>query len=669
MSMPLHIRKRWLLTEHRFLVRMSRLCDMIPVEGIRARLQSILMRKVVLNCIRRNILSILTSETIPTLSRGEGLLMKRWRVLCLALLLCGICLNGLCVPVSAADEQKMMLYNGVELPNIESVWTDKETYPYALINILVSKDKNMKFELICSAKELVMDNTAVNDLILHPPGVSSKIYICEEDSWEALSSSPVIYESYTRDELGSTSFSNGGNVYFLWVNYDLKQVSAVNDDGSPNYDILYDYVSSSEPFPVDSSFYRYNWLVYPALPEWDKETYPYAIIIRNQQFGTYLRVFDRPLLYNGNSFVFNTDGTETANQLYAKIPYYSWNEFTTSPNKTSKLGSNIDIWSNHDILNINDNTVYLAATAPVDPNAPTGTMEIISTLVLDDSACFVVSAAGLSSTESVYSFRYELYSGGALVSSHDHSEVFAGPSDMLHATIPNLSPQTEYEIVFSLLDNGVETGLSVSTTFTTLTGSGTGEGEGDGDSTTPDYSGQLGSIQSGIDNVQQGIGEVKNSVDGVGETLAETKEEITSLPQKIATALTDGIKGLFIPSQEDLTAIKEEYENMLSEKLGFIWQAFDLLTSFVGDLQTNLESGKAYEFTFPGVKLPMQGEEFVLVAETAVSLENDLMDVLRPVLGTIVSIVCVTAFVNMGHDYVLAIISGVSAYQFERRKE
>lgn len=65
MSMPLHMEKRLLLMEHRFLVRMSRLCAMIPQAGIKARLLSILMRKVVLNSIRRTTLSILTSETIP----------------------------------------------------------------------------------------------------------------------------------------------------------------------------------------------------------------------------------------------------------------------------------------------------------------------------------------------------------------------------------------------------------------------------------------------------------------------------------------------------------------------------------------------------------------------------------------------------------------------------
>ena len=50
--------------------------------------------------------------------------------LALALLLC--CVPVLAVPAAAADTE-MYLYNGVELPDINSVWTDKVSYPYACI--------------------------------------------------------------------------------------------------------------------------------------------------------------------------------------------------------------------------------------------------------------------------------------------------------------------------------------------------------------------------------------------------------------------------------------------------------------------------------------------------------------------------------------------------------
>lgn len=375
---------------------------------------------------------------------------------------------------------------------------------------------------------------------------------------------------------------------------------------------------------------------------------------------TFLYVGNENAIYRPSDTSF-ADGIIFASTKYKFI--LSGGEWIIQPKQSSwyRLSLSTVFWSNHNIKDVSGN-VFFTGTDPVGSNAPTGTLEIKSSQILDDSASFVVSVFDLASTESIYSIKAVLSSYGTEVKS-TVTDAFAGTSNEMLLTVANLEPETAYDISFILQKNGTDTTITATTSFTTLAGSAAGEGE------TPDYSGQLGEIQQGIGDIQTSVDGVGETLEGVQDTLTETKEEITSLPQKIATAISDGVKGLFIPSQEDLTAIRDKYEDMLSEKLGFVWQAYDLLTGFVGDLQTNLESGEAYEFTFPGVKLPMQGQEFVLVAETPVSLENDLMDVLRPVLGTIVSIICVSAFVNMAHDYVLAIISGVSAYQFERRKE
>lgn len=409
---------------------------------------------------------------------------------------------------------------------------------------------------------------------------------------------------------------------------------------------------------ADEGMMLYNGVELPNIDSvWtDKETYPYVFIVLHTD-GTYrVQLSAVPLICSDN---LNAGKLKTSTGSVSVIRYKLvnsiWNTFT---NITVKDSSFLDfgtmIWSNFNIVNA-DGVLAFTASPPVDPNASTGTLEIQSSHILDDSASFVVSVSDLASTESIYSIKAVLSSDGTEVKS-TVTDTFAGTSNEMHLTVANLEPETAYDISFILQKNGTDTTITASTSFTTLAGSAAGEGE------TPDYTGQLNEIQISVDNVG-------TKLDGVQETLTETKEEITSLPEKIATSITEGVKGLFIPSQEDLTAIKDEYEDMLSEKLGFIWQAYDLLTGFISDLQTNLESGEAYEFTFPGIKLPMQGEEFVLVAETPVSLENELMDVLRPVLGTIVSVICVSAFVNMAHDYVLAIISGVSAYQFERRKD
>ena len=434
------------------------------------------------------------------------------------------------MPVSAAGEPATMLYNGVELPNIDTVWTDKMTYPYACI-------------------------------YLNPENVYR---LC-------ISSYPMRYK---------TENSKTG----LWFEQSTSFIS----------------------FAIDKTYWK-------------------------------------QVSANSNARGLFSGGNGTDNR-HGYIVY----------------------WSSYDFVDF-DGTVYLVASDPVDPNAPTpitGRMVFGSEQVLDSFASFVLQVGDLSDTTASFSYGYKLFSGGEeLRSVLDDGTVTGSDNYLIHSTIIDLDPETEYEIIYTLYANGEPTEITASTTFTTLASSGSGGGS------DPDYSGQLNGIQQGIGEIQDSVDNVGSKVDDIQDMLTETKEEITSLPGKIASAILDGIKSLFVPSEEDLTEIKDKYENMLSEKLGFVWQAFDLLTTFVGDLQTSLESGEAYEFNFPGVKLPMQGEEFVLVPETAVSLDNGLMDVLRPVLGTVISMIAVIAFVNMAHDYVLAIISGVSAYQFERRKE
>lgn len=142
---------------------------------------------------------------------------------------------------------------------------------------------------------------------------------------------------------------------------------------------------------------------------------------------------------------------------------------------------------------------------------------------------------------------------------------------------------------------------------------------------------------------------------------------IVSLPSNIASAIIEGLKGLFIPSEEDITGIKSQYESLFSQRLGFIYQAASWITDFAQTMLSTLQSGNTYQFTFPGVSVPLpDGTNMVLLQEQQVSLENGLMDVLRPVLGTIVSFICVVSFINMAHDMVSALISGTSYFEFMR---
>lgn len=144
---------------------------------------------------------------------------------------------------------------------------------------------------------------------------------------------------------------------------------------------------------------------------------------------------------------------------------------------------------------------------------------------------------------------------------------------------------------------------------------------------------------------------------------------ILSLPANIASAILDGLQSLFVPSQEDFSTLKANYETLLSERLGFIYQGFEWVVDFATTFLGSMQSAGSYSFTFPGVSVPMNGQTYTIIPETAVSLENGVMAVLRPILGTIISFVSVIAFSNSAFDMVTALISGASYFEYLRSKK
>lgn len=156
----------------------------------------------------------------------------------------------------------------------------------------------------------------------------------------------------------------------------------------------------------------------------------------------------------------------------------------------------------------------------------------------------------------------------------------------------------------------------------------------------PVYNGLLKSILEWLKAIKTGIGNVASS--------------IANLPGLIV----DGIKGLFVPSQDALQSLKASYEALFEGKFGFIYQLYNWVVTFFGDLKTALTSGAAYAFTFPGIAFPMDGKTITILPETPVSLDNSAMTVLRPVLGTAVSFIVVIATVNTCRRFILRFLSG-----------
>ncbi len=123
--------------------------------------------------------------------------------------------------------------------------------------------------------------------------------------------------------------------------------------------------------------YLYNGVKLPALPEWDKETYPYALITVDGLYGWYiLHVFKRFTAYKHHPSVVDTPQWFTLDenadcdsaggylQAFCKKGYDEWGELKSDlSDPTTDFIPNI-IWASVDIRDYN-NALYLSASDPV----------------------------------------------------------------------------------------------------------------------------------------------------------------------------------------------------------------------------------------------------------------------------------------------------------------
>lgn len=184
--------------------------------------------------------------------------------------------------------------------------------------------------------------------------------------------------------------------------------------------------------------------------------------------------------------------------------------------------------------------------------------------------------------------------------------------------------------------------------------------QSEGDITNGLLSGLI-EIVTGIYNAVVGLpSQIGNIISDLGNILSS----LTELPGKLWDLISEGLQSLFIPTDEQLQELSENYDGLWESKLGFVYQMFSFVVDTFSGLKGVLSAADNYIFHFPGISFPMNGQMLEIIPAQDVSLDNAVMDVLRPVLGTIVTIVSVLSVTSLGFDMVVAILSGKSYSQF-----
>ena len=140
-------------------------------------------------------------------------------------------------------------------------------------------------------------------------------------------------------------------------------------------------ISGGEPSVPDQPepvAYLYNGVRLPKLPEWDRETYPYAVIYGTESNGNLvyaLDVYSTPLRLTTKSSGSVYLGVNSSGEYWGVSMYgYPWSDEprNTFENYGGRMISGTDsgsmqydiVWANSDVLN-EDGSVYLAASDPI----------------------------------------------------------------------------------------------------------------------------------------------------------------------------------------------------------------------------------------------------------------------------------------------------------------
>lgn len=146
------------------------------------------------------------------------------------------------------------LYNGIELPDINEAWTDKETYPYAQIALYTNstEDNTVYILRLLSSQGTVVASGLVGFTSVYRYNTNNP-----EKGWHEY------------------NFAAGAGIV-VWANYDVYY----NENNGGGL-----FLAASIPILVvnteQGEMYLYNGIELPALPEYDKTAYPYVYMARH----------------------------------------------------------------------------------------------------------------------------------------------------------------------------------------------------------------------------------------------------------------------------------------------------------------------------------------------------------------------------------------------------
>lgn len=146
-------------------------------------------------------------------------------------------------------------------------------------------------------------------------------------------------------------------------------------------------------------------------------------------------------------------------------------------------------------------------------------------------------------------------------------------------------------------------------------------------------------VSNGFSNV---ISNISNGFSDIGESFINLINNILELPSKLWNFISEGLKSLFVPSEDDMSAYKSKWDLLLSSRFGAIYEVGSLITDFADSI---IESDKTNKITMPVVSLDSVGIPFSFGGQDVQIVPNGFNTIVE-ICKKAISIACTFLFVN-----------------------
>lgn len=151
-------------------------------------------------------------------------------------------------------------------------------------------------------------------------------------------------------------------------------------------------------------------------------------------------------------------------------------------------------------------------------------------------------------------------------------------------------------------------------------------------------------IQTEEAGLLQGIGDkLTSGFSALGDKLSNVVNGILELPQKLWNLISDGLKGLFVPSTEEMTEYKDKWDTLLADRFGVLYQVANVLfESFDGVMSATLTE----TVYIPYAEISLPGGVTYGFGGYTVDIVPDGFEFFQDMIRLAVGMVCSILFVN-----------------------